>query len=191
MPQRHAQERHFWRTSCPPPLGKGGISRSEGEGGCESSENWRSTPQSCPNRVFVFAVDAVQERASVAPTATFVALDLPIPPAVEVAKFWGVVWCLCVMGRADRALDRVQNCGLFACNERMEQEKKNCHSLVIEIPRLPLPFPPIQKWCSGTCLSGKSRRGRVKREGEVRKGSRSRLLAYHRCIKLKKRAKRS
>ena len=66
------------------------ISRSEGEGGSVSSENCRSTPRSWLNRPFVFAVDAVQERASFAPTATFVALDLPFPPPVEVAKFWGV-----------------------------------------------------------------------------------------------------
>ena len=62
-------------------------------------------PKSCPNRLFVFAVDAVQERAFFAPTATFVALDLPFPPSVEVVKFWGVLWCLCVLGRADRALE--------------------------------------------------------------------------------------
>ena len=29
----------------------------------------------------------------------------------------------------------------------------------------------MKKWCFGACLCGKSRRGRVKREGEVRKGS--------------------
>ena len=85
-------------------------------------------------------MDAVQERASFAPTATFVALDLPIPPSVEVAKFWGVVWWLCVLGRADRALDRAQNCGLFVCYERIEQEKKNCHTFVFGVPRFSLPF---------------------------------------------------
>ena len=87
-------------------------------------------------------MDAVQERASFAPTATFVALDLPFPPSVEVVKFWGVVWCVPVLGRADRALDRVQNCGFFAYNERMEQEKKNGQTFVIGVPRFPLPFPP-------------------------------------------------
>ena len=86
-------------------------------------------------------MDAVQDRASFAPTATFVALDLPFPPSVEVAKFRGVVWWLHVLGRADRALDRVQNCGLFICHERMEQEKKNGHTFVIGVPRFPLPFP--------------------------------------------------
>ena len=90
-------------------------------------------------RPFVFAVDAVQERASFAPTATVVALDLPFPPS-EVAKFWGVVWCVPALRRADRALDRVQNCGLFACTERMEQEKKNGHAFVIGPPRFSLPF---------------------------------------------------
>ena len=64
-----------------------------------------------------------------------------LPPPVEVAKFWGVVWWLHVLGRADRALDRVQNCGLFICHERMEQEKKNGHTFVIGVPRFPLPFP--------------------------------------------------
>ena len=87
-------------------------------------------------------MDAVQERASFAPTATFVALDLPFPPPVEVAKVWGVVWCVPALGRADRALDRAQNCGLFACYERVEQEKKNGHPFVIGVPRLSLPFPP-------------------------------------------------
>ena len=85
-------------------------------------------------------MDAVQERASFAPTATFVALDLPFPPSVEVVKFWGVVWCVPALRRADRALDRVQHCGLFACNERMEQEKKNGHTFVFGVPRFSLPF---------------------------------------------------
>ena len=85
-------------------------------------------------------MEAVQERASFAPTATFVALDLPSPPPVEVVKFWGVVWCVPALGRADRALDRVQNCGLFACYERMEQEKKNGHTFVFGVPLFSLPF---------------------------------------------------
>ncbi len=97
-------------------------------------------------------MDAVQERASFAPTATFVALDLPFPPSVEVAKFWGVVWCVPALRRADRALDRVQNCGLFACNEHMEQEKKNGHPFVIGVTRLPLPFPlKVVFWGMSLC----------------------------------------
>ena len=111
-------------------------------GRSESSENWRSTPRSCPIRPFVFAVDAVQERASFAPTATFVALDLPFPPPVEVAKIWGAEWCVHVLGRADRAFDRVQNCGLLTCNEHIEREKNNGHAFVIGVPRFSLPFPP-------------------------------------------------
>jgi hypothetical protein len=85
-------------------------------------------------------VDALQERASFAPTATFVALDLPCPPSVEVVKFWGVVWCVPCLGRADRALDRAQNCSLFACYEHTEQEKKNGHIFVFGVPRFSLPF---------------------------------------------------
>ena len=85
-------------------------------------------------------MDAVEERASFAPTATFVALDLPFPPSGEVVKFWGVVWCVPALRRADRAVDRVQNCGLFAFNERMEQEKKNVHTFVVGVPRFSLPF---------------------------------------------------
>ena len=91
--------------------------------------------------MFVFAVDALQERASFAPTATFVAPDLPFPPSVEVVKFWGVLWWLHVLGRADRALDGVQNCDLFACYERIEEGKKNGHTFVIGVPRLSLPIP--------------------------------------------------
>ena len=87
-------------------------------------------------------MDDVHERASFARTATFVALDLPFPPSVEVVKFWGVVWCVPALRRADRAVDRVQNCGLFAFNERMEQEKKNVHTFVVGVPRFPLPFSP-------------------------------------------------
>ena len=79
-------------------------------------------------------MDAVQERASFAPTATFVALDLPFPHSFEVVKFWGVVWWLHSLGRADRALNRVQKCGLFVCNERIEQEKKNGHTFRIRGP---------------------------------------------------------
>jgi len=91
--------------------------------------------------VFVFAVDAVQERASFAPTAAFVAPDLPFPPSVEVVKFWCVVWCVPALGRADRAFDGVQNCGLFACNDHMKQEMKNGQTFVFGVPRLPPPFP--------------------------------------------------
>ena len=40
-------------------------------GGSESSENCRSTPRSCLSELFVLEVDAVQEGASFAPTATF------------------------------------------------------------------------------------------------------------------------
>jgi hypothetical protein len=85
-------------------------------------------------------VDAVQERASFAPTATVVALDLPFPPSVEVVKFWCVLWCLCVLGRGDRAFELVQNCGLCACYEHTEQEKKNGHECVFGVPRLPPAF---------------------------------------------------
>ncbi len=103
-------------------------------------------------RSFVFAVDAVQERASFAPTATFVALDLPFPPSVEVVKFWGVVWCVPVLGRADRAFDGVQNCGLFACYEHMEQEKKNGHTFVFGAPRFQLHFPEkVVFWDMSLC----------------------------------------
>jgi hypothetical protein len=84
----------------------------------------------------------VQERASFAPTATFVAPDLPFPPSVQVVKFWGVVWCVPALRRADRAFDRVKNCDLFACYEHMEQEKKNGHPFVFGVPRFSLPFPP-------------------------------------------------
>ena len=87
-------------------------------------------------------MDAVQERASFAPTATFVDLDLPIPLSVEVVKFWGVVWCVTALGRAYRALDRVQNFGLNACNEHMKKEKKNGRTFVAGFPRFLLPFPP-------------------------------------------------
>ena len=86
-------------------------------------------------------MDAVQERASFARTATFVALDLPFPPSVEVVKFWGVVWCVPALGRADRAFDLAQNCGLFACYEHMEQEKKNGHAFVFGVPRVLHSFP--------------------------------------------------
>ena len=74
-------------------------------------------------------------------TATLLALDLPFPPSVEVVKFWGVVWCVPVFGRADRAFDLVKNCGLFACDEHMKQEKKNGHTFVFGVPRFSLPFP--------------------------------------------------
>jgi hypothetical protein len=33
-----------------------------------------------------------------------------------------------------------QSCDLFACNERLEQEKKNGHIFVIGVPRFSLPF---------------------------------------------------
>ena len=105
-------------------------------------------------------VDAVQERASFARTATFVALDLPFPTSVEVVKFWD--WVRACLGLADRAFNRVENCGLFACYEHMEQRKKIGPVLVFGVPRLPLPFPPKVVFC------GMSVRQKPPRQREAR-----------------------
>jgi hypothetical protein len=61
--------------------------------------------------------------------------------------------------------------------------------LLLGSPVFPCHF--LKKWCSWACHCGKSRRGRVKREVEVRKRSSSRLLAYHGCINSKDQAERS